>query len=147
VTEDEQRAVPDGAERWLAALRWMLLALALWDAVLGSHALANPTAVGPYPALEKDQLYVRIVGLFWLFMAYVQLAGWRDPLRNLAAVQIAVSLRLPTGLLNLAELLVLYPGPFNVARLGILLFAAGDLAVWGLGAYALRRLGRPWWLW
>ncbi|MBI2301248.1 MAG: hypothetical protein HYU66_20260 [Armatimonadetes bacterium] len=133
--------------RMLRALRWVLVALAVADVALGVHAVVRPYAVGPYASpVLTDRFYVRIIGVFWLFMAYVETLGWRDPKRNLLAVQLAFMLRLPTGLLNLAEY-VLCPPWAGSRHGGHGLFAALDLAIWLIGVGCLRRLGQKWWAW
>lgn len=136
------------AQPWLTLLRWMLLGLVVWDVAFGCYALAHPNAVGPLAEnAPSERVFVRIIGLFWLFMAYVQFVGWRDPLRNLLAVQLAVTLRLPTALLNVVEAAFLFPGPISSVHHHMLIFAGGDLFVWLLGACCLRRLGKRWWAW
>lgn len=132
----------DATRRTWQVLRWILLGLAIADVAFGIIAIVNPYIAGPYASpLETDRFYVRIIGVFWIFMAYVALLGWRDPVRNLLAVQLTFTLRLPTGLLNLAELILEQPYWGHAA------FGVADLAIWATGVTCLKLVGRRWWAW
>lgn len=135
-----------GAHQWL---RMLLGALALWDVLWGGLALIHAGALRP-PWLTPqpgDLGYIRVLGVFWLFMAYVQALAGSDLVRYRLAAQLAVALRLPTGLLNLYLVFVEYPHPMSGHAQAVLSFGLGDLAIWLTGAWLLRRLGSPWLAW
>ena len=121
-------------------LRILLAALTLWNVGCGVSALVWPEWVGQSRGAEGAALhYIRVLGLCWLFVALMEGLGAWDLDRFLVAAQLAILIRLPTGLFHIALLIRSLAGHGHPALDAW--FGLGDLAIFALGAWLLRRAG------
>ncbi len=146
-----------------ATLKWLravLLFLVVFDLILAVAALLFPRwmlAIGKlnsdavrgamYRSGRVEPIFVRGVGVLWLLAAYVQYLAWKEPVRNLVAVTIAIVFRVAGATFELIEVLFLLPAvqfgdSLIFVALGI--FAAGDYLMVGIIVLLLRRLRLEW---
>ncbi len=127
-------------------LRLLLALMALWDlvigvyAVFGAHHLQQMVQFTP----QSEPLFIRGVGVYWLFAAYLQLLGFRDPEKNLVAVQLTIVFRLSAALIDMVEVLFLLDRPFYFFHYMLLFFVVINLIVAYLTARFLRRMKFKW---
>lgn len=94
-------------------LRLMLLLLTLWDTIIGvyavffAHHLQQVVNFVPQP----EPLFIRGVGVYWLFAAYFQFLGYRNPEKNLLAVQLSIVFRLSAAAIDFCEVVFLLGTP------------------------------------
>lgn len=127
-------------------LRWLLGLLVAWDLILGLYAVFF---AGHFQELVRfvprpEPLFIRGVGLYWLFAAYFQFLGARDPVRFVTAVQLSIVFRVSAGLLDSVEALVLLGQPWYFFHYLLLFFVVMNFAI----AYAtgrwLQGMGLKW---
>ena len=137
-----QVAVPTAERR----LKIILFLLMLWDFGLAIYAIGFPhhlQAVGRFEP-QSEPLWTRGVGVYWGFAGWMQLLGWRDPRRYLAAIQLAIMFRLSAAVIDTVEVTALLPGPWFWFHFLLVFFVVMNLIIAGTLAHLLRRLGLPW---
>ena len=127
-------------------LRYLLGALVLWDLGLGLYAVAF---AGHFQDLIRfdcrpEPLFIRGVGVYWLFAAYFQLLGLRNPAKFVAAVQLSIVFRLSAAAIDGAEAIFLLPRPFYFFHYLLLFFVAMNCLIAFLTARLLRGMGLRW---
>lgn len=131
------------ATRWLRILMGVLV---LWDLGLGIWAVLF---TGHFEELIRfdsrpEPLFVRGVGLYWLFAAYMQWLGFRDPIRFVTAVQLTIVFRLSAAVIDTAEAVFLLPRPLYFFHYLLLFFVAMNCLIAFATARLLREVGLPW---
>lgn len=127
-------------------LRFLLGVLVLWDLGLGLYAVLF---AGHFQDLIRfdcrpEPLFIRGVGLYWLFAAYLQFLGFRDPIKFVTAVQLSIVFRLSAAAIDSAEAIFLLPRPFYFFHYLLLFFVAMNCLIALLTARMLRRMGLRW---
>jgi len=86
-------------------LRLLLGFLVLWDLILGTWAIFFAGNFQEFAGFtqREEPLFVRGVGLYWLFAAYIQYLGFKNPEKNLLAVQLSIVFRLSAALVDIVE--------------------------------------------
>lgn len=127
-------------------MRVLLAILVLWDVALGCYAVFAARHFQRVILFDPqtEPLFIRGVGLYWLFAAYVQFLGFRSPTRNVLAVQLAIVFRLSAALIDSVEALALLPGPFYFFHYLLLFFVVMNVLIAVVLARWLRRLGLQW---
>lgn len=99
------------ARKWL---RTLLLLLVIWDLAIGLYAVffAGHMQTVIRFAPRPEPLFIRGVGVYWLFAAYFQYLGYRDPEKNLVALHLSVVFRLSAAAIDFAEVFFLLGRPF-----------------------------------
>jgi hypothetical protein len=136
--EFKERGETVSRDHAAAALRVSLMLLALWDLLCGSTALLWPATLGQARGAETaaEFHWIRVIGVFWIYLAFMQGLGAWDLRRFLVAAQLAIALRCPTSLFHLANLIL-----GSGAPLQDLAFGVADLIIWLGGWWLLRRAG------
>lgn len=127
-----------------ARLRALMALLALWDTCIGVYAVLFPShlerLLGPEP--QGEPIFVRGVGAMWLFVAYIQLLAFRNPVKNACAIRLSVVFRLTEAAFCTAEALFLLGPPANTVRIVLAVFAVLNVFIAFITSQWLRLL-RP----
>lgn len=126
-------------------LRLLMVLLALWDLGIGIYAVGFPKHLQQVVcfAPRAEPLFIRGVGVYWLFAAYMQFLGFRDPTKYLVAVQLAVIFRLSAAVIDSVEILLL-PRPFYLFHYLLMFFVLMNCLIAWLTAGLLRRMSLRW---
>jgi hypothetical protein len=90
-------------------LKLLLGSLVFWDLGLGIYAVffAKHFEAWVQFAPQYEPLFIRGVGMYWLFAAWFQFLGARDPRKYLVAVQLEIVFRSSAILIDTAEIVLL----------------------------------------
>lgn len=144
------------------ALRGVFFFLIFYDLAIAIPGLFFPEAMIDFARLNADDvagamyrpghiepIFLRGLGVLWVLASYVQYLAWRDPERNLVAVNVAIVFRgLGAGLQVIEALLLLPLAGFGHPTLYVVLvlFFTGDFILLGTLVALLRKVGLPWWV-
>lgn len=127
-------------------LRLMLLLLAIWDLGIGVYAVVFAGhlqhVVNPVPCAEL--LFIRGVGMYWLFAAYFQFLGFINPEKYLVAIQLSIIFRLSAAIIDLCEVSFLLGRPFYYLHYLLILFVIMNCIIAYITARYLRRMNLNW---
>jgi hypothetical protein len=131
------------SDGWLKAVRWVLLALALFDLTLAIAftflADRSVAAIGA-PAYAEPLFFQRCVGVFLFQYVFVQYLGFLDPRRWATTLTMTVAVRATFAIMYLTEL-ALWGGPFSTLHALFLASSVLDAATTVFLLVAMRRLG------
>ncbi len=127
-------------------LRLLLGALVVWDLAIGLYAVFF---AGHFQELvrfvpQPEPLFVRGVGVYWLFAAYFQFLGARNPERFVTAVQLSIVFRLSAALFDSAEALVLLGQPWYFFHYLLLFFVVMNCVIAFITARLLKQMELKW---
>lgn len=127
-------------------LRFMLALLVLWDFGIGGYAVGFAEHMQQVIRFvpQPEPLFIRGVGVYWLFAAFFQYLGWRDPRKFLVAVQLSIVFRLSAAVIDCFEALVLLPKPFYFFHWTLLFFVVMNCLIAYLTARWLKGMGLNW---
>ena len=127
-------------------LRFMLGLLVLWDLGIGIYAVgfADHMQRVLMFAERAEPLFMRGVGVYWLFASFFQFLGWRNPRKFLLAVQLSIVFRLSAAVIDTIEALFLLPKPFYFFHWTLLFFVLMNLLIAYLTIRWLRKMELPW---
>jgi hypothetical protein len=123
-------------------LRVLLFILFLWDLLLGTATIIGASYIQKFLrlAIEKEPIFTRGVGLFWLFASYIYYLGYKDPIKNVIAVKLTIVFRILAGLFDLVESLFLLPKPFYFLHYILFVFVICNFLIAGITIYFLKKL-------
>lgn len=86
----------------------------MWDPGIGVYVvfLAKHFQEFIFFAPRVEPLFIRGVGMYWLFAAYLQFPGLRNPKKNVVAVQLSIIFRLSVAVIDFIEAFFLLERPF-----------------------------------
>jgi hypothetical protein len=129
-----------------AYLRTLLILLVFWDLGIGIYAVFFAKhmqhTVQFIPQVEP--LFIRGVGVYWLFAAYFQFLGFRNPEKNLVAVQLSIIFRLSAALIDFCEVFFLLPKPFYFFHYLLIFFVFMNLVIAFLTSKFLKKMNLKW---
>lgn len=127
-------------------LRFMLALLVLWDLGIGIYAVgfADHMQHVLMFAERAEPLFMRGVGVYWLFASFFQFLGWRNPRKFLLAIQLSIVFRLSAAVIDTIEALFLLPKPFYFFHWTLLFFVLMNLLIAYLTVRWLRKMELPW---
>ena len=127
-------------------LRVLLAVLALWDLGIGVYAvfLAKHLQQVILFAPQSEPLFIRGVGVYWLFAAYFQFLGFRNPEKNLVAVQLSIIFRLSAAVVDFAEVFFLLERPFYFFHYLLMFFVVMNCLIACLTARLLKKMNLKW---
>ncbi|NIP22559.1 MAG: hypothetical protein GWN67_19970 [Phycisphaerae bacterium] len=127
-------------------LRLLLGALVLWDLGIGIYAVFLAKHFQEFilftPRVEP--LFIRGVGMYWLFAAYLQFLGFRNPEKNVVAVQLSIIFRLSAAVIDFIEAFFLLERPFYFFHYLLMLFVLMNCLIAYLTARCLRKMDLKW---
>lgn len=137
----------DSAQTARRNLRYLLGMLVLWDFGIGVYAVGFADHMqGVVMFAERaEPLFMRGVGMYWLFAAFFQFLGCRDPRKFLLAVQLSIVFRLTAAVIDTFEALVLLPRPFYFFHWTLLFFVLMNIVIAYLTVRWLKKMDLPWW--
>jgi hypothetical protein len=133
---------------YLKWLKRILLFLVFFDLGLGIWAIGFPSSVlkaGNLP-IPPEPIFVRGVGVFWLLVAYIQFLAWKDPIKRLLALHIAIIFRIAGATFEAIEGIFLLR-PFSQIHFILGIFVVGDVALVIAMIWLLKKLGLCWRKW
>jgi len=148
-------------EGWMRFLRGILLFLVFFDLSIAIPALLFPRWIIEMGKFNSDfvegamyrsgyiePIFLRGIGILWLLAAYVQYIAWKDPVRRLQAINIAIIFRFAGGTFELIETTYLlrqvqFGNPLVFWVLGV--FVVGDYILVAIMIILLKKLGLRWW--
>ena len=106
--------------KWLKVLKISLIVMAIFDLTTGSIGCFFPEAVisfgslniGPgalYPSGPVEPVFLRGVGVLWIWAAYIQFLAWKYTVERPHLIIIAMLFRFLGGTLQLFEIIFLLP--------------------------------------
>ena len=112
-------------------LRLLLGGLVFWDFAIGSYAVFFAKHMQELIrfAPQSEPLFIRGVGVYWLFAAYFQFLAFRDPRKNVLAVHLAVVFRISAAVIDVIEVLFLLQRPFYFFHYLLLFFVVMNLVI------------------
>ena len=133
----------DTKQKWLKYFKIVMLFGACFDFITGSIGLFFPDFVVSMGGLAQatnpgamyktgliEPVFIRGVGILWLWASYIQFVAWKDPVKNTMAALFAFIFRILGALLELVEIFYLLPRVgFEGSSMYVILmgFAVGDL--------------------
>jgi hypothetical protein len=119
-------------------LRLLLGLLVLWDLGIGIYAVFFAEHFQHLISFEprSEPLFIRGVGVYWLFAAYLQFLGFRNPEKFLVAVQLSVIFRLSAAVIDSVETFFLLGQPFYFFNYLLMFFVVMNCLI----AYTTTRL-------
>lgn len=131
------------AERWLRILLGLLV---FWDVGLAIYAIGFPhhfeNIIHFVP--RPEPLFIRGVGVYWLFAGWMQLLGWRNPRQYLTAVQLTIIFRLSAAVIDSCEVIFLLPSPMYFLHYLFIFFIIINIIIAGATITFLRKMDLPW---
>ena len=127
-------------------LRLLLGALVLWDLGIGVYAViwAKHFQELVLFAPRAEPLFIRGVGVYWLFAAYLQFLGFRNPEKNVVAVQLSIIFRLSAAVIDFIEAFFLLERPFYFFHYLLMFFVLMNCLIAWLTARCLKRMDLKW---
>lgn len=126
-------------------LKLLLGTLIFWDLGLGIYAVVFAkhfeTLVQFTPQYEP--LFIRGVGMYWLFAAWFQFLGSRNPRKYLVAVQLSIWFRTSAIFIDSAEIYLLQR-PFYFFHYMLAFFVLMNFLIAVSSATLLKRMGLKW---
>ncbi len=126
-------------------LKLLLGTLVFWDLGLGIYAVVFAKHFEAFVqfAPQYEPLFIRGVGMYWLFAAWFQFLGSRNPRKYLVAVQLAIWFRTSAIFIDSAELYLLQR-PWYLFHSMLAFFVLMNFLIAVSAATLLKRMGLPW---
>ena len=127
-------------------LRMLLLMLVFWDLGIGVYAVLFAKHFQQVILFtpQSEPLFVRGVGVYWLFAAYFQFLGFKNPEKNLVAVQLSIVFRLSAAVIDFIEVFFLLDRPFYYFHYLLIFFVFMNCLIVYLTAHYLRKMELKW---
>lgn len=127
-------------------LRLLLAMLVLWDLGIGVYAVFLAKHFQDFILFtpRSEPLFIRGVGIYWLFAAYLQFLGFKNPEKNLVAVQLSIIFRLSAAVIDFTEAFFLLERPFYFFHYLLMFFVFMNCLIAYLTAHYLRRMNLKW---
>ena len=120
-------------------LRLLLAIMVLWDIFFAKHfqqvILFTP---------QNEPLFIRGVGIYWIFAAYIQFLGFKNPERNILAVQLSIVFRLSAAVIDFIEAFFLLEQPFYFFHYLLIFFVFMNCLIAYLTARCLGKMQLKW---
>ncbi len=126
-------------------LKLLLGTLIFWDFGLGIYAVffAKHFEAWVEFAPQYEPLFIRGVGMYWLFAAWFQFLGSRNPRKYLVAVQLSIVFRTSAIFIDSAEIYLLQR-PFYFFHYMLAFFVLMNFLIATSAATLLKRMGLRW---
>jgi hypothetical protein len=127
-------------------LRLLLLMLVFWDLGIGVYAVFFAKHFQQLILFtpRSEPLFVRGVGVYWLFAAYLQFLGFKNPEKNLVAVQLSIVFRVSAAVVDFIEAFFLLERPFYFFHYLLIFFVFMNCLIGYLTAHYLRKMRLKW---
>jgi hypothetical protein len=135
----------DRMEKAEKLLKLLMGTLIFWDFGLGVYAVFFAKNFETWIRFtpQYEPLFIRGVGMYWLFAAWFQFLGSRNPRKYLVAVQLAIFFRTSAIFIDSAEIYLLQrPWYFFHSMLAFFILMNFLIAV--SEATLLKRMGLKW---
>ena len=126
-------------------LRWVVGLLIFWDFGLAIYAVGFPHHFQEWIRFppQPEPLFVRGVGMYWLFASWFQFLGWRNPRKYLVAIQLATWFRISAACIDTVEIM-LVPKPWYFFHSMLLFFVVSNIVIAVVQASLLKKMGLKW---
>lgn len=123
-------------------LRLLLAILVLWDIGIGLYSIFFAKHFQQIILFtpQSEPLFIRGVGMYWLFAAYIQFLGFKNPEKNLLAVQLSIVFRLSAAVIDFIEALFLLERPFYFFHYLLIFFVFMNCLIAYLTSHCLRKM-------
>jgi len=127
-------------------LRLLLLILVLWDLAIGVYAVIFAKHFQEFIrfTLQYEPLFIRGVGVYWLFAAYFQFLGFRNPEKFLVAVQLSIIFRLSAAIIDFIEVFFLLDKPFYFFHYLLIFFVVMNCLIAYVTVRFLKKMNLKW---
>jgi hypothetical protein len=127
-------------------LRLLLLILVFWDLGIGVYAVffAKHFQQLIMFAPQSEPLFIRGVGVYWLFAAYFQFLGFRNPEKFLVAIQLSIIFRLSAAIIDFIEVFFLLDGPFYFFHYLLIFFVVMNCLIAYVTVRFLKKMNLRW---
>lgn len=127
-------------------LRLLLGILVLWDIGIGLYAVLFAKHLQQLILFtpQNEPLFIRGVGVYWLFAGYIQFLGLIKPEKNILAVQLSIVFRLSAAMIDFIEAFFLLKQPFYFFHYLLIFFVFMNCLIAYLTAYFLRKMKLKW---
>ena len=126
-------------------LKLLLYGLVLWDFGLAVYAVGFAHHFQEWVRFvpQEEPLFVRGVGMYWLFAAWFQFLGARNPRKFVVAVQLATVFRISAACIDTAEV-ILIPKPWYFFHSMLVFFVVSNIVIAVMQAVLLKKMGLKW---
>lgn len=127
-------------------LRLLLAMLVLWDLGIGVYAVFCAKHFQQLILFtpQSEPLFIRGVGVYWLFAAYLQFLGFKNPEKNLLAIQLSIIFRLSAAVIDFIEVFFLLEHPFYFFHYLLIFFVFMNCLIVYLTVHYLRKMNLKW---
>lgn len=127
-------------------LRILLGLLVFWDLGLGVYTVFFAKHFQQFIMFtpQSEPMFIRGVGVYWLFAAYIQFLGCIKPEKNLLAVQLSIIFRLSAAVIDFFEVFFLLARPFYFLHYLLIFFILMNCLIAYLTARFLRNMNLKW---
>ena len=127
-------------------LRLLLLILVFWDLGIGIYAVFFAKHFQELILFtpRSEPLFMRGVGVYWLFAAYFQFLGFRNPEKYLVAVQLSIIFRLSAAIIDFIEVFFLLDSPFYFFHYLLIFFVVMNCLIAYVTVRFLKKLNLRW---
>ena len=127
-------------------LQLLLLVLVFWDLGIGIYAVffANHFQELILFTPRSEPLFIRGVGVYWLFAAYFQFLGFRNPEKYLVAIQLSIIFRLSAAFFDFTEVFFLLDSPFYFFHYLLIFFVVMNCLIAYLTVRLLKKMKLKW---
>ena len=127
-------------------LRLLLAVLFFWDIGIGVYAIFFAKHFQQFILFtpQYEPLFIRGVGVYWLFAAYIQFLGFKNPEKNIIAVQLSIVFRLSAAVIDFIEVFFLLGKPIYFFHYLLVFFVFMNCLIAYLTISCLRRMNLKW---
>lgn len=127
-------------------LRLLLAVLVFWDLGIGVYAIFFAKHFQQFILFtpQNEPLFIRGVGVYWLFAAYLQFLGFKNPEKNIVAVQLSIVFRLSAAMIDFIEAFFLLGRPIYFFHYLLTFFVFMNCLIAYLTIVYLRRINLKW---
>ena len=127
-------------------LRLLLLMLVFWDMGIGVYAVFFAKHFQQFILFtpQSEPLFIRGVGVYWLFAAYFQFLGFRNPEKYLVAVQLSIIFRLSAAIIDFIEVFFLLGRSFYFFHYLLIFFIFMNCIIVYLTVRFLKKMNQKW---
>jgi hypothetical protein len=127
-------------------LRILMALMVIWDLVIGVYAVFWGKHMQSLLGLDSgiEPMFLRGVGVYWLFASYMQFLGCRNPEKFLVAIQLSIIFRLSAALFDSIEVLFLLPKPFTWVHYLLGAFVVCNIIIACITIHFLKRMNLKW---
>ena len=135
----------DSGEKAEKLLKLLLGTLIFWDLGLGIYGVVFAKHFEAFVQFtpQYEPLFIRGVGMYWLFAAWFQFLGSRNPRKFLVAVQLSIWFRISAIFIDSAELYLLQR-PWYLFHSMLAFFILMNLLIAVSEATLLKKMGLKW---